>query len=103
MLISPDGQSRRSLGKIDTSQLSFSKDGQTLYGIRAEGSKYFLFSPSVAGGQMKTIGEISAEFAPSSYLGPGIRFSVSPDGQSILYPSLSINSSLWMLEGFDPR
>ena len=29
-----------------------------------------------------------------------IRFSVSPDGQSLLYPALSVKTGLWMLEGF---
>jgi hypothetical protein len=50
---------------------------------------------------MKTIGDVGTEFVPLSYLRPGIRFSLSPDGKSILYPSYSIKSSLWMLEGFD--
>jgi hypothetical protein len=53
---------------------------------------------------MKTIGDVGSEFAPNSFLGPGIRFSLSPDGKSILYPTHSSKTSLWMLEGFDaPR
>jgi serine/threonine protein kinase len=100
-LISPDGKSTRALGKIATPHLTFSKDGQTLYGIRAEKNHQYLFSLSLTGDQMKTIGDVGTEFVPSSYLDPGIRFSLSPDGKSILYPSLSIKTSLWMLEGFD--
>jgi len=50
---------------------------------------------------MKTIGDAGSEFAPRSYLNPGIRFSVSPDGQSILYPTSSTKTGLWMLEGFE--
>ena len=99
-LISPDGKARRDLGKIDTQHLTFSKDGKTPYGIRAEGDHQYLFSLAIATGQMKTIGDVGTEFAPRSYLNPGIRFSVSPDGQSILYPTNSTKTGLWMLEGF---
>ena len=54
--------------------------------------------------QVKTIGDVGPDFTPRSYLTPGIRFSLSPDGKSILYPTTSGNQSLWMLEGFDaPR
>ncbi len=102
-LISPDGKdgkAKRDLGKIATQHLTFSKDGKTLYGIRAEGDHQYLFSLTIATGQMKTIGDVGSEFAPRSYLNPGIRFSVSPDGQSILYPTTSTKTGLWMLEGF---
>jgi serine/threonine protein kinase len=101
-LISPDGKSTRALGKIATPHLTFSKGGQTLYGIRAEKDHQYLFSLSLAGDRMKTIGDVGTEFVPRSYLTPGIRLSLSPDGKSILYPSYSMKTSLWMLEGFDP-
>jgi Tol biopolymer transport system component len=99
-LISPDGQDKRDLGKIATQHLTFSKDGKTLYGIRAEGDHQYLFSLTIATGQMKMIGDVGSEFAPRSYISPGVRFSVSPDGQSILYPTNSTKTGLWMLEGF---
>ena len=100
-LISPDGKDKRDLGKIATQYLTFSKDGKMLYGIRAEGDHQYLFSLTIATGQMKTIGDVGSEFAPRSYLNPGIRFSLSPDGQSILYPTNSTKTGLWMLEGFE--
>jgi len=100
-LISPDGKEKRDLGRINTQHLTFSKDGKTLYGIRAEGEHQYLFSLSIATGQIKTIGDVGSEFAPRSYLVPGIRFSLSPDGGSILYPAYSTKSGLWMLEGFE--
>lgn len=100
-LISPDGKEKRELGKIDTPHLAFSTDGKTLYGIRAEGERQYLFSLTIATGQMKTIGDVGSEFAPRSYMNPGIRFSLSPDGGSILYPTASVKTGLWMLEGFE--
>jgi Tol biopolymer transport system component len=99
-LISPDGKSTRALGKIDTPHLAFSRDGQTLYGIREEVDHQYLFSLTLDG-RMKTIGDVGAEFAPRSYLTLDIRFSVAPDGKSVLYPTNSTKSSLWMLEGFE--
>ena len=56
---------------------------------------------TIATGQMKTIGDVGSEFAPRSYLFPVIRFSVSPDGQSVLYPTFSTKTGMWMLEGFE--
>lgn len=100
-LISRDGKSTRALGKIATPHLTFSKNGQTLYGIRTEKNHQYLFSLSLTGNKMKTIGDVGTEFTPRSYLNPGIRFSLSPDGKCILYPSFSTKTSLWMLEGFD--
>jgi Tol biopolymer transport system component len=100
-LISPDGKQKRDLGKIATPHLTFSKDGKTLYGIRAEGDHEYLFSLVIASGRMKTIGDVGSEFAPRSSVKPAIRFSVSPDGGSILYPKLNTKMGLWMLEGFD--
>ena len=49
---------------------------------------------------MKAMGEVGCEFAARSYENPGARFSVSPDGESILYPTFSSKTGLWMLEGF---
>jgi Tol biopolymer transport system component len=99
-LISPDGNSTRALGKINTPNLVFSKDGQMLYGIRGESDHQYLFSLTLDG-RMKTIGDVGAEFAPRSYLTLDIRFSIAPDGKSLLYPTWSTKTSLWMLEGFE--
>lgn len=100
-LISPDGKSTRSLGKIASLHLTFSKDGQTLYGIRTELDHQYLFSLSLANNQMKTIGDVGTDFVPRSHSNPGVRFSLSPDGKSILYPTYTIKRGLWMLAGFD--
>ena len=100
-LISPDGKETRDLGKLNTPHLTFSRDGKTLYGIRPEGDHQYLFSLTIAGGQLKTIGDVGSEFVPRSYLSPGIRFSLSPDGESILYPTFTTRTALWMLERFE--
>ena len=42
------------------------------------------------------------EFYPASFMDPAVRLSLSPDGKSILFSSVSQKRSLWMLEGFEP-
>jgi Tol biopolymer transport system component len=100
-VISPDGKTLRSYGEPHTVEMTFSADSKRLYGIRVEPDRRTLFSLDIATKEVKTIGEIGKDFAPISYSNPGIRLSLSPDGNSILYPSTRRTSSLWMMEGFD--
>jgi dipeptidyl aminopeptidase/acylaminoacyl peptidase len=99
-LISPDGKTVRALGMADTIEMTFSRASRLLYGIRREGDRLLLFSLDIATKALKNIGYLAKDFAPNSYLMPGIRLSLSPDGKSILYPTTSTKSSMWMLEGF---
>jgi hypothetical protein len=86
---------------IATQHLAFSKDGKSLYGIRPEGAHQYLFSLNISSNRIETIGDVGSDFAPGTFLNNSLRFSLSPDGQSILYSSVSNRNSLWMLEGFD--
>jgi Tol biopolymer transport system component len=100
-LISPDGKSQRSIGEPKTGALVFSPDSKKLYGIRVEQAKNELFSLDLATNQSKAIAEIPRDFTPVSFDNPGLRFTLSPDGKSILYPAFRRSGSLWMMEGFD--
>ena len=100
-IASPDGKTMRSFGELHTIDMTFSADSKRLYGIRVEPDRRTLFSLDIATREVKTIGEISKDFTPSSYSNPGIRLSLSPDGKSILYPATRRASSLWMMEGFN--
>ena len=99
-LSSPDGKTLRSYGEPNAIEMTFSADSKRLYGIRVEPDRRTLFSLDIATKEVKTIGEISKDFTPSSYNNPGVRLSLSPDGKSILYPATRRSSSLWMMEGF---
>ena len=111
-LISADGKTVRSLagangGKLPAASLAFSRDSQHLYGIRSEQDHNYLFSIDIPAGNVensreKIIGDVGKDFSPKSYLTPGVRFSLSPDGARILFPSFRLNSNLWMMEGFEP-
>jgi hypothetical protein len=62
-----------------------------------------LFSVDIATGAEKVLGDLGKEFSPSTYLSPGIRFRLAPDGRSFVYSILKSESNLWMLEGFEPK
>ena len=101
-LISPDGKTVRTVGQPNAIQMTFSADSKLLYCIRLDKDRLTLFSVDISTKGEKIIGDVGKDFTPASYLNPGIRLSLSPDGKSILYPALRESSSLWMLEGFDP-
>jgi hypothetical protein len=62
-----------------------------------------LFSLNIATGVEKALGDLGKDFAPSTNLSPGIRFSLAPDGKSFVYGAVKAKSNLWMLEGFETR
>jgi eukaryotic-like serine/threonine-protein kinase len=99
-LISPDGKTVKPLGKIATSYLAFSKDGNRLYGIREEHDKTTLFSLDIGTLKVTDIHELGKDLAPVSDYSPGIRFTLTRDGKSITYTTMVAKSNLWLLEGF---
>jgi Tol biopolymer transport system component len=104
-LVSPDGKTTRPLGKINTSYLVFSAEGKTLYGIEtgetaAEHDRVTLFSLDPVTLKKTVIKELGKELAPVQNFGPGIRFSLAPDGKSVLYSIGKRRSDLWMLQGY---
>ena len=104
-LISPDGKQTKSLGKIETAYLAFSKDSKQLYGIktgeRAADQNYVtLFSIDPATLRQRSIKNLGKDLQPASNLQPGIRFSISPDGKSLVYCTAKNGDDLWMLQGY---
>jgi serine/threonine protein kinase len=99
-LISPDGKQHRDLGIIETSNLGFSKDGKTIYGIRADADKWFLFSLDIETAKLRDIKPVDSALRPISPLNPAIRFTLAPDGKSFAYSVAKHSSSLWMMQGF---
>lgn len=104
-LISPDGKTTKFLGKIATNHLAFSKDGKLLYGIQtgdteADRDRATLFSMNPVTLRQNVIKELGKDLRPGSYFTPGIRFSLAPDGKSIVYSTVKQRSDLWMLRGY---
>jgi serine/threonine protein kinase len=103
-LISPDGKTLRSLGKLNGRHLAFSLDGKKLYGIHAEKEQEYLYSVdlSTPANTIKNIADIGKDYAPTSNLNPGHRLSLSPDGTSVIYTIGSFKSVIWLFDGFQP-
>ena len=101
LLISPDGKTERPLGSHGSLHYAFSKDGKLVYGMAPENGRHTLFSIDVATGAKRTIAQ-GISYAPLSNLTPSMRFSLAPDGKSLLYGTGVITNSLWILEGFNP-
>ena len=104
-LISPDGKSSKHIGDFGTSYLAFSKDGKLLYGIQygvteTGQDRATFFSFDLATQKQKVIKELGKDLWPDTNFGPGIRFSVAPDGKSFVYSTSKYRSDLWMLQGY---
>jgi len=99
-LISPDGKSQKSLGKLKTAYLVFSKDGKALYGISEDQDHTTLFRLDLASLKIRSIKELGPEWKPDDDLFPGIRFSLAPDGKSFVYAVSQRRDDLWMLTGY---
>ena len=74
------------MGSINTSNLGFSKDGKTLYGIRADADKWFLLLRSTSRrAKLRDIKPVDSALRPISPLNPAIfRFTLAPDGKKAL-------------------
>jgi len=102
-LVSPDGQTVRPLGDRHTDTYAFSANGKLLYGLRSVGERVVLFSVDIATGAETPIGNAGQEFSPASNFHPAIRYSLAPDGKSIVFGAGRFKTNLWMLEGFAPK
>jgi eukaryotic-like serine/threonine-protein kinase len=104
-LITPDARMTRSLGKIDTSYLAFSKDGKHAHGILTGAilgvvKPTSLFSLDLSTLRKTVIKELGKESGPSDIVDPAIRFVMAPDFKSFVYTTESGRSDIWMLQGF---
>jgi len=99
-LLSPQDKTARALGQLTTIAMTFSADSKLLYGVRVEKEHRYLYSLDPATKAEKVIGDIGQDFTPRSYLNPGTRLSLAPDGKSVLFATYRGSGSLWMLEGF---
>ena len=101
-MISPSTREVRSLGKIDTLNLAFSKDSKRVYGIRGDDDRQYLFYMDLATLSTKNIRELRREDWPQTTMFPGHRLSMAPDGKTATYAAGIFKSNLWMLRGFNP-
>jgi len=102
-LLSPDGKTDRNLGALPTQAVAFAPDSRSLYGVESVPGHNYLFQVDLVGGGPRRVGDIGADFTPQSGSNPALRFTLTPDGQSLTYSTAHISQSLWMLTNFDPQ
>ena len=100
-LLSVDGKEDREIGKLDSWSLTFSRDGRSLYGIRVIGNDASLIAYDLATSKTRIVKQLDKSLIPAANLGPGIRFTLTPDGKSISYSvQKNATSQIWMMQGF---
>jgi Tol biopolymer transport system component len=100
VLVDPDGKSPRVLPG-DEGPVAWSRDGKTLYQIRAEPPA--LFAIDIATGKDRKLRDLP-DLAPYSNGNPGLSAALTSDGKSIVYSVLRPRSEIWILSGIQkPR
>ena len=99
-LTSLDGKTVKLLGTFNAPSLAFSKNGKLLYGIDDESNHPVLFSFDPQKLKKTVIKQLSDEWEPDDDLLPSVRFTLDPDGKSLLYATSETQNDLWLLEGF---
>jgi Tol biopolymer transport system component len=94
-LVSPDGKTTRQLPG-DYGPLAWSRDGKTLYQIRAVTPA--LLAIDVATGKDRVLRDLPG-LVPYSNLNPGLRASLTSDGKSIVYTVNRARQEIWILDG----
>ena len=101
-LISFDGRTTRDLKLPAPGFCAFGPSGASVYCLGpTETGAWRLFEVDLEGKAVREIGQIARERRPDSLFSPGIRLSLTPDGQSISYSTYSSSVNHWLLEGLD--
>jgi Tol biopolymer transport system component len=99
-LFSPDGSKHRTLPKLNSIAIAFSRDGRTIYAAGMENGRAFLKSIDLAGGAVRKIAEYSGEAVISGGATYQARLSLAPDGKSLATSAVVTRTDLWLLEGY---
>jgi len=102
-LTSPDGKMTRKLGDFHSEHITFSVDGKRIWFVCDEPKKVRLISFDLEGNKENIVADLGLANRPASDMDEGIRFSISPDGKSLVYATRNDRRTLRMLEGFPKR
>ncbi len=101
-LFSPDGQRHRTLPKLHSSAIAFSRDGKTLYAAGREESRTFVKAIDIASASVRDIAQHIGALIISGGATYQARLSLSPDGHSLATSAVDTREDIWLLEGY-PR
>jgi Tol biopolymer transport system component len=98
-LVSPDGKKMRTLPGLGSEALAWSKDSEMIYGIPSRNGRTSLVELNVRTGALRTVADYQPELVPKRlYASP--RLSLSPDGKRLAMTTQTLQTDLWILEGF---
>jgi eukaryotic-like serine/threonine-protein kinase len=99
-LVSPDGETKRSVSDQHWLVHAWSLDSSALYGIRIDDELHLIFSRLPVEGTEQVLANLG--LSPPVII-PLDGFSLSPDGKEFIAGTLQPVGDLWMLEGFEVR
>jgi len=109
-LVSPDGVRQRFLTASDipaygwTTSLVWSRDGGSLYTIRRMADRTLqMVAIDTAAGGVRVVSTLGSDFYFGTPTDPGLRFTLAPDGKSLLGTIVRTRTDLWILEDFAPH
>jgi Tol biopolymer transport system component len=99
-LFSPDGSRRRTLPRLNSNAIAFSRDGATLFAAGRNDGRTFLKAIDLATGAVRDIATLAGSLTVSGGATYRARLSLSPDGKSLATSAVETKSDLWILEGY---
>jgi Tol biopolymer transport system component len=103
-LFSPDGSKRKTLPRLNSAAIAFSRDGRTLYTAGQEAGHLSVKAIDVASGAVREIAQHTGDLRISGGATYESRLVLTPGGGSLSTSAVDSRSDLWLLEGFpQPR
>jgi Tol biopolymer transport system component len=99
-LFSMDGSRHRTLPRLNSIAIVFSRDGHTLYAAGRENGRTFLKSIDLASGAVRTVASYASDDVISGGAPYQARLSLAPDGKSLATSAVLTRTDLWLLEGY---
>jgi Tol biopolymer transport system component len=99
-LFSPDGSKRKTLPRLNSIAIAFTRDGRAVYAAGREAGHTFIKAIDIASGNVRDIAQHEGELTISGGATYQARLILSPDGRSLVTSALDSRSDLWLLEGF---
>ena len=81
---------------------AFSRDGSSIYAIRAAGDKQELARVEVATGRIQTVSILPLDLVIGGPYGGPTRLALAPDAKSVFTTIRKVEGDIWILDGFNP-